>query len=106
MDIEFDKYLYLPIDRLQSVCFCSSSRSNCENETKDVTENNVKYTQQKGATKCGLLCTNQGRYCMTDPDFDTNKGVSGADVVTESLRQKCIWNAYGGQDAPAKDQVR
>eukprot|EP00752_Nemacystus_decipiens_P010339 g9211.t1 len=57
-----------------------------------------------GAANCGSLCTNQGRYCMTDPDFDTKTGVSGADVVKESLRQKCVWMLYGGQDAPEKDQ--
>lgn len=43
---------------------------------------------------------------MTDPDFDTKAGVSGADVVKESLRQKCIWNIYGGEAADLKDQVR
>eukprot|EP00903_Cladosiphon_okamuranus_P010383 g9822.t1 len=53
---------------------------------------------------CGSLCTNKGRYCMTDPDFDTKAGVSGSDVVKESLRQKCVWNLYGGEDAPLKDQ--
>ncbi|CAM9430404.1 unnamed protein product [Scytosiphon promiscuus] len=57
-----------------------------------------------GAATCGSLCTNHGRYCMTDPDFDTKTGVSGADVVKESLRQKCVWKKYGGQDAPLKDQ--
>lgn len=43
---------------------------------------------------------------MTDPDFDTKAGVSGADVVKESLRQKCIWNIYGGENADLEDQVR
>lgn len=42
---------------------------------------------------------------MTDPDFDTASGVSGADVVKESLRQKCIWKLYGGEDAPSADQA-
>ena len=60
---------------------------------------------QAGVQNCGSLCTNKGRYCMTDPDFDTKAGVSGSDVVKESLRQKCVWNLYGGQDAPLKDQV-
>lgn len=41
---------------------------------------------------------------MTDPDFDTSTGISGADVVRESLRQKCIWNIYGGESAPEADQ--
>jgi hypothetical protein len=40
---------------------------------------------------CGDLCTNEGRYCMTDPDFHKDSGVNGADLVRETLRQKCIW---------------
>ncbi|KAL7562928.1 hypothetical protein ACA910_019476 [Epithemia clementina (nom. ined.)] len=41
---------------------------------------------------CDRLCTNQGRYCAVDPDLGCLKGVSGADVVKESLRQLCIWS--------------
>ncbi|CAM9354352.1 unnamed protein product, partial [Discosporangium mesarthrocarpum] len=63
------------------------------------------YGCKKTVGKCGNLCTNEGRYCMTDPDFDTKSGISGQDVVTESLRQKCIWNYYGGDQAPTDDQV-
>ncbi|CAM9555071.1 unnamed protein product [Pylaiella littoralis] len=55
-------------------------------------------------SNCGQLCTNNGRYCMTDPDFDTQAGVSGGDVVQETLRQKCVWNLYGGNNAPFADQ--
>ncbi|CAM9249510.1 unnamed protein product, partial [Choristocarpus tenellus] len=62
------------------------------------------YGCTKTQTKCGNLCTNGGRYCMTDPDFDTKKGISGADVIGESLRQKCVWNYYGGPQADIKDQ--
>ena len=39
--------------------------------------------------------TNNGRYCSTDPDDDLDSGISGADVVTESLRRSCIWDTYG-----------
>ena len=35
------------------------------------------------------------RYCATDPDNNLDKGISGADVVKESLRRICIWNTYG-----------
>ena len=48
-----------------------------------------------GTNQCYTLCTNNGRYCATDPDNDLNKGISGADVVTESLRRECIWRVYG-----------
>eukprot|EP00968_Pinguiococcus_pyrenoidosus_P028239 scaffold7710_cov277-Pinguiococcus_pyrenoidosus.AAC.4 len=36
------------------------------------------------------------RYCFVDPDGVQNYGVSGADVVEEVLRQKCIYQEYGG----------
>jgi hypothetical protein len=48
-----------------------------------------------GENQCYNLCTNDGRYCSTDPDDDLDSGISGADVVTESLRQICIWREYG-----------
>jgi hypothetical protein len=48
-----------------------------------------------GQNQCYTLCTNNGRYCATDPDNDLDAGISGADVVTESLRRICIWNKYG-----------
>jgi hypothetical protein len=49
----------------------------------------------EGENQCYTLCTNNGRYCATDPDNDLDKGISGADVVTESLRRICIWQEYG-----------
>lgn len=48
-----------------------------------------------GENQCYNLCTNNGRYCATDPDDDLDKGISGADVVRESLRRMCIWKVYG-----------
>ena len=48
-----------------------------------------------GDNMCYNLCTNNGRYCATDPDNDLEKGISGADVVKESLRRICIWKHYG-----------
>jgi len=54
-----------------------------------------KCVDEKGTNLCGNLCTNNGRYCSLDPDGDTNVGLSGADVVVESLRRICIWVHYG-----------
>eukprot|EP00534_Pseudo-nitzschia_fraudulenta_P004802 CAMPEP_0201136978 /NCGR_PEP_ID=MMETSP0850-20130426/55165_1 /ASSEMBLY_ACC=CAM_ASM_000622 /TAXON_ID=183588 /ORGANISM="Pseudo-nitzschia fraudulenta, Strain WWA7" /LENGTH=524 /DNA_ID=CAMNT_0047408309 /DNA_START=756 /DNA_END=2330 /DNA_ORIENTATION=+ len=51
-----------------------------------------------GENFCYNLCTNKGRYCATDPDNDLDQGISGADVVKESLRRLCIWKHYGEQD--------
>lgn len=51
-----------------------------------------------GENDCFNLCTNSGRYCSTDPDNDLNVGISGADVVAESLRRMCIWKNYGEDD--------
>jgi hypothetical protein len=74
--------------------------------------NGFKMNCQSAATGedfCYSLCTNNGRYCATDPDNDLDKGISGADVVTESLRRLCIWELYGVSDGigmPWWDYVR
>ena len=52
----------------------------------------------QGGNSCYNLCTNRGRYCATDPDNDLDRGISGADVVLESLRRICIWKSYGEAD--------
>jgi hypothetical protein len=51
-----------------------------------------------GENFCYNLCTNNGRYCATDPDNDLDRGISGQDVVKESLRRLCIWKHYGETD--------
>jgi len=51
-----------------------------------------------GENQCYNLCTNNGRYCATDPDNNLDEGISGADVVIESLRRICIWKHYGETD--------
>ena len=56
------------------------------------------HSQIDGENQCATLCTNHGRYCANDPDDDLYSGVSGADVVTESLRRICIWSHYGSED--------
>ena len=53
---------------------------------------------EDGKNLCYNLCTNKGRYCATDPDNDLDEGISGADVVRESLRRICIWKEYGEGD--------
>uniref|UniRef100_A0A7S1FV28 PA domain-containing protein n=1 Tax=Corethron hystrix TaxID=216773 RepID=A0A7S1FV28_9STRA len=45
--------------------------------------------------QCFTMCTNAGRYCAVDPDNHLDRGISGADVVRESLRRICIWKYYG-----------
>jgi len=57
----------------------------------------------KGENQCYNLCTNNGRYCATDPDNDLDKGISGADVVKESLRRHCIWKLYGENNGIGKE---
>lgn len=56
-----------------------------------------------GENMCFNLCTNNGRYCATDPDNDLDHGISGQDVVKESLRRICIWKHYGEQDGIGKE---
>merc|ERR1712194_946624 len=35
----------------------------------------------EGENVCYSLCTNEGRYCATDPDDNLEAGISGADVI-------------------------
>lgn len=51
-----------------------------------------------GENQCFNLCSNNGRYCAMDPDKNLDEGVSGYDVVKESLRRHCIWSNYGEKD--------
>uniref|UniRef100_A0A6U4KRF6 Uncharacterized protein n=2 Tax=Phaeomonas parva TaxID=124430 RepID=A0A6U4KRF6_9STRA len=53
---------------------------------------------------CGDQCSNSGRYCFPDPDGQRDYGLSGADVVRETLRQACIWQLYGSDEAEDEDQ--
>ena len=58
---------------------------------------------QNGEDECYNLCTNAGRYCAVDPDDDLDAGLSGADVVTESLRRLCVWQVYGENNGVGKE---
>lgn len=51
-----------------------------------------------GRNMCFNLCTNNGRYCATDPDNDLEHGITGADVVKEALRRICVWKHFGESD--------
>jgi hypothetical protein len=66
---------------------------------------------------CETLCTNNGRYCAPTPMGELGRGsrssatdvasggdgnggtVSGANIVTESLRRLCIWKVYGASSS-------
>jgi len=56
----------------------------------------AKCRNEDGENLCDSMCTSSGRYCATDPDGDFESGISGADVVKESVRRLCIWDMYGG----------
>ena len=55
-----------------------------------------------GPFGCEKQCTNNGRYCATDPDGDVTKGLDGADVVAENLRQLCAFRIATQQGAQHK----
>jgi len=40
---------------------------------------------------CGNQCTNSGRYCAVDPEYDLSIGLDGMDVVQENVRSLCVW---------------
>ncbi|GMI33414.1 hypothetical protein TeGR_g13315, partial [Tetraparma gracilis] len=62
----------------------------------------VAYDCHNNDLTCGTRCSNHGNYCALDPDGDLEKGVSGADVVVETLRRLCIWQHYGADGIGAK----
>lgn len=41
--------------------------------------------------QCKAQCINNGRYCAPDPEQDFTKGYDGKQVVTENLRQLCVF---------------
>jgi hypothetical protein len=57
---------------------------------------------QNGVDECYNLCTNAGRYCAIDPDEDLDSGISGADVIRESLRRLCVWSLAGSDGIGSK----
>jgi hypothetical protein len=56
--------------------------------------------------RCGSQCLSNGKYCGPDPDDDLDKGVSGADVTRENLRQLCIWDVVSADKDNKKDQMK
>jgi len=49
-----------------------------------------------GETKCNSFCTNNNRYCATNPYAPSGvSAVSGQEIVSESLRRLCVWKHYG-----------
>ena len=70
----------------------NGTRVGCRRQQADGEEFNQHF--------CNRLCTNEGRYCASEPDVSLYAGmtraptnpISGADVVKESLRQLCIWS--------------
>ena len=66
--------------------------------------------QCDGKYNCGTQCISNGLYCGPDPDSDLGKGVNGADVVMENLRQMCIWKVLNdgvmAGTTPRKDLMK
>ncbi|XP_057855322.1 vacuolar-sorting receptor 1 isoform X1 [Cryptomeria japonica] len=50
--------------------------------------------------QCKAQCINNGRYCAPDPEQDFNRGYDGKDVVTENLRQLCVFNVAKDDGKP------
>ncbi|KAH7426553.1 hypothetical protein KP509_10G005800 [Ceratopteris richardii] len=50
--------------------------------------------------QCKSQCINHGRYCAPDPEQDFSKGYDGKDVVTENLRQLCVFKVSNTTKKP------
>eukprot|EP01083_Nonionella_stella_P128787 390331_1 len=51
---------------------------------------------------CKHQCTNSGRYCSVDPEYDMSIGLNGMDVIQENLRSLCVWE-YDKTSEPGDD---
>lgn len=47
---------------------------------------------EQGTNMCVDMCTNNGRYCA---NVVAGRGITGAKVVSESLRRICVWQNFG-----------
>lgn len=57
----------------------------------------------QGVNLCGRQCIYGGQYCAEDPERDLQRGIDGADVVYENLRQMCIFKASQSGNAAEKN---
>eukprot|EP01084_Bolivina_argentea_P182922 315715_1 len=53
---------------------------------------------------CKQQCTNNGRYCAVDPEYDLSIGLNGMDVIQENLRSLCVWE-YDKQQRGIMDDI-
>ena len=60
-------------------------------------QDNHHYDDGDGEHPCYNMCTHHGRYCAADPDGNLHSGLSGQDIVKESLRRLCIWRTLKEQ---------
>jgi hypothetical protein len=49
---------------------------------------------------CKNQCTNKGRYCASDPEKNIDVGFEGRDVVSENLRQLCLFKLLNETSQP------
>ena len=52
--------------------------------------------------QCKAQCINNGRYCAPDPEQDFTIGYDGKQVVTENLRQLCVYKVTNDSHTPWK----
>ncbi|KAL7562930.1 hypothetical protein ACA910_019478 [Epithemia clementina (nom. ined.)] len=90
--VDVTPHMYV-IDGIKSGCMGKSDMPKHSSVTDPATSSDKK-SEIWSDLPCYNLCTNGGRYCAGDPDGALEGGLSGADVVTESLRQLCIWSYY------------
>ena len=56
--------------------------------------------EYRDSEECMSECIGGGRYCAPDPDDDLSSGYEGKDVVTENLRQLCVFRQANATGEP------
>ena len=97
--IAFKPHMYI-IDGEYSACVGRAKQYEYSHISGSAEENEEEEEQDWTNLPCYNLCTNGGRYCAGDPDGTLGNGITGGDVVAESLRELCIWSYYGPSSDP------
>ncbi|KAL7575310.1 hypothetical protein ACA910_001832 [Epithemia clementina (nom. ined.)] len=74
--------------------------------TPQIFDHNDTSGNNNNDTPCFNLCTHHGRYCAADPDGNLHVGLTGQDIVTESLRRLCIWKILEEENEEEGDKDR
>ena len=85
--LQFNMHMFL-VDGVKLNCRAPSSSDGGKQRESAL------FMSQEQSDYCSTQCTNHGRYCsihVSNNDFASLQNLPGSAIVTEALRQLCIW---------------